>query len=140
LVALRRFPWLTLTSRNAASKDITSESQNLLLIAVEFTDPGGAIGLTVEHEVAQAVLRVRDNGSGMKAELVVRVFDLFPQGDRSQGGLGIGVTLVNQLVEMHGGTVEARKAVGSPYGEEAASRPCVRAFPIVPYRWTGRWL
>src|SRR5205823_3658739 len=63
-------------------------------------------------EGEEAVVRVRDNGSGMKADLVPRVFDLFTQGertlDRSQGGLGLGLTLVKRLVEMHGGTVGAR--------------------------------
>jgi signal transduction histidine kinase len=85
---------------------------NLLANAAKFTDPGGTIGLTVEREGAQAVVRVRDNGSGMKPELVPRVFDPFTQGERtperSHGGLGLGLTLVKRLVEMHGGTVEAR--------------------------------
>jgi signal transduction histidine kinase/DNA-binding response OmpR family regulator len=85
---------------------------NLLNNAAKYTDPGGRIWLTVERDDPQAVVSVRDNGSGMKAELVPKVFDLFAQGertlDRSQGGLGLGLTLVKRLVDMHGGTVEAR--------------------------------
>ncbi len=85
---------------------------NLLNNAAKYTDPGGKIWLTVERVDGEAVVRVRDNGSGMKADLVPRVFDLFTQGertlDRSQGGLGLGLALVKRLVEMHGGAVEAR--------------------------------
>jgi PAS domain S-box-containing protein len=84
---------------------------NLLNNAAKYTDPGGRIWLTVERDADQALVRVRDNGTGMKPDLVPRVFDLFTQGertlDRSQGGLGLGLTLVKRLVEMHGGTVEA---------------------------------
>jgi CheY-like chemotaxis protein len=90
---------------------LTQVISNLLNNAAKYTDAGGRIWLTVEREGDQAVVRVRDNGSGMKADLVPRVFDLFTQGertpDRSQGGLGLGLTLVKRLVEMHGGTVEA---------------------------------
>jgi signal transduction histidine kinase len=103
---------------------------NLLTNAAKFTDPGGRIALTVERDGAQAVVRVRDNGSGMKPELVPRVFDLFTQGgrmpDRSQGGLGLGLTLVKRLVEMHGGTVEARSE-GPGKGSEFTVR--LRALP-----------
>jgi two-component system CheB/CheR fusion protein len=85
---------------------------NLLNNAAKYTDPGGKIWLAVEREGGQAVVRVRDSGQGMKAELVPKVFDLFTQGERtphrSQGGLGLGLTLVKRLVEMHGGAVEAR--------------------------------
>jgi signal transduction histidine kinase len=103
---------------------------NLLANAAKFTDPGGTIGLTVEREGAQAVVRVRDNGSGMKPELVPRVFDLFPQGERtpdwSQGGLGLGLALVKRLVEMHHGTVEAHSE-GPGKGSELIVR--LRALP-----------
>src|SRR5262245_47628416 len=77
---------------------------NLLSNACKYTDPGGKIWLTVERAGEQAVVRVRDNGPGMKADLVPRVFDLFTQGertlDRSQGGLGLGLTLVKRLVDL----------------------------------------
>jgi PAS domain S-box-containing protein len=84
---------------------------NLLNNAAKYTEQGGQIGLTVETDGGAAVVRVRDSGVGISPELLPRVFDLFVQGDRSlarsEGGLGIGLTLVKSLVEMHGGTVEA---------------------------------
>jgi PAS domain S-box-containing protein len=87
---------------------------NLLANAVKYTPAGGEIALTVRREGERAVLTVRDTGMGIRPELLPRVFDLFVQGDRSLertgGGLGIGLTLVRQLVELHGGTVEAASA------------------------------
>ena len=84
---------------------------NLLNNACKFTDQGGRISLTVEREGEQAVIRVRDNGVGIAADKLPGIFDMFVQVDtsleRSVGGLGIGLTLVKNLVEMHGGTVEA---------------------------------
>jgi signal transduction histidine kinase/ActR/RegA family two-component response regulator len=83
---------------------------NLLTNAIKYTPPGGKIELSVEGDENSAVLCVRDNGIGITPDLVPRVFDLFTQAeralDRSQGGLGIGLTLVRALVEMHGGTVQ----------------------------------
>jgi PAS domain S-box-containing protein len=84
---------------------------NLLTNAAKYTDEGGHIWLTVKQEGAEAVLQVRDSGLGIAPELLPHIFDLFSQGDRSldrsQGGLGIGLTLVQRLVELHRGTVEA---------------------------------
>ena len=89
---------------------------NLLTNAAKYTDEGGQIGLTVEQRGDECVLRVRDTGVGIAPELLPRVFDLFTQAkrslDRSQGGLGIGLALVQRLVEMHGGRVEAFSALG----------------------------
>jgi two-component system CheB/CheR fusion protein len=77
------------------------------------------------------VVRVGDNGTGMKADLVPKVFDLFTQGertlDRSQGGLGLGLTLVKRLVKLHGGTVEARSE-GPGMGSEFVVR--LPALPV----------
>jgi CheY-like chemotaxis protein len=85
---------------------------NLLNNACKYTHDGGCIWIAAHEENGQAVVYVRDNGIGMEAELLPQVFDLFTQGerslDRSQGGLGIGLTLVHSLVEMHSGTVTAR--------------------------------
>jgi len=82
---------------------------NLLVNAVKYTPAGGIIRVSVAQEANYAVLRVADNGIGLMPELAPRVFDLFVQGeralDRSQGGLGIGLTLVRRLAEMHGGGV-----------------------------------
>jgi CheY-like chemotaxis protein len=82
---------------------------NLLTNAAKYTDSGGRIGLTARHEGADVVIKVWDTGVGISSELRPRIFDLFVQGDRtmarSEGGLGIGLTLVKSLVEMHGGRV-----------------------------------
>ena len=85
---------------------------NLLNNACKFTDTGGHVWLTVEQQGPQAVIRVKDNGIGIAPDQLPRLFDMFTQVDtsleRSRDGLGIGLTLVKTLVEMHGGTVEAR--------------------------------
>jgi PAS domain S-box-containing protein len=84
---------------------------NLLNNAAKYTDEGGQLWVTLERLQGEAVLRVRDTGVGLPAEMLDDVFDLFTQversSDRSQGGLGIGLTLVRRLVEMHNGRVEA---------------------------------
>jgi PAS domain S-box-containing protein len=84
---------------------------NLLNNAAKYTDPGGQIHLSAGLQGDQVVIRVRDTGVGIPAELLPRIFDIFVQGDRSldraQGGLGLGLTLVKNLVEMHGGRIEA---------------------------------
>ncbi len=84
---------------------------NLLSNAAKYTDPGGRITLAAGREGEEAVVRVRDTGIGIRAEILPRVFDLFEQAGRSQdralGGLGIGLALVKRLVELHGGVVEA---------------------------------
>jgi PAS domain S-box-containing protein len=83
---------------------------NLLSNAGKFTDKGGHVWLTVEEDGAQAIIRVRDNGVGIAVEDHPRLFDMFAQVDtsleRSRDGLGIGLTLVKTLVELHGGTVD----------------------------------
>jgi signal transduction histidine kinase/CheY-like chemotaxis protein len=85
---------------------------NLLHNALKYTPVGGAVAVRVRPEGDVALLEVADNGVGIPAELLGKIFDLFVQGertlDRSQGGLGIGLTLTRALVEMHSGTVEAR--------------------------------
>jgi CheY-like chemotaxis protein/two-component sensor histidine kinase len=98
---------------------------NLLNNACKFTDKGGRIWLTVEQEGPQAVIRVRDTGVGIAAGDVPRLFEMFTQVDtsleRSRDGLGIGLTLVKTLVEMHGGSVEAHSE-GIGRGSEFAVR------------------
>ncbi len=84
---------------------------NLLNNASKYTPQAGRIELHVAHEGDQAVIRVRDNGIGITPQLLPHIFELFTQDqrtiDRAQGGLGIGLTVVSNLVEMHGGTVTA---------------------------------
>ena len=87
---------------------------SLLTNAVKFTPAGRAIRVRVRAEGDSAVLVVQDDGIGMPAEILPRIFDLFFQGERSaartEGGLGIGLTLVKTLTELHGGSVEAASA------------------------------
>jgi PAS domain S-box-containing protein len=82
---------------------------NLITNAAKYTEKAGQIWIELEREREEAVIRVRDTGAGISAALQPHVFDLFVQGEhslaRSQGGLGIGLTLVKRLVEMHGGRV-----------------------------------
>jgi CheY-like chemotaxis protein len=84
---------------------------NLLNNATKYTESGGLITLSARRVGTDAVIRFDDTGIGMPRELLERIFDLFTQGDRgvarSEGGLGIGLTLVKSLVEMHGGTITA---------------------------------
>lgn len=84
---------------------------NLLTNSAKYTEANGRIWLTAAREENQAVLRVRDTGIGIAPDMLPHVFDLFVQADqtsaKTQGGLGIGLTLVKNLVEMHGGRVEA---------------------------------
>ncbi|MFN7134382.1 MAG: ATP-binding protein, partial [Myxococcales bacterium] len=90
---------------------LTQVVTNLLHNASKYTDDGEEIRLSVSREGGEAVVTVADTGIGIAAELLSRVFDLFTQADqaldRSQGGLGIGLTVVKSLVEMHGGRVAA---------------------------------
>ena len=85
---------------------------NLLNNAAKYTPTGGQIWLSAQVVDGEAILSVRDNGLGISTELLPRVFDMFAQLDssisRSQGGLGIGLTLTKTFVEMHGGRIEAR--------------------------------
>ena len=84
---------------------------NLLNNAGKYTDPGGLISLICERQEHEVVIRVKDTGIGLAPDMLARAFDMFVQSergaDRSQGGLGLGLTLVRRLVEMHGGTVLA---------------------------------
>ncbi len=85
---------------------------NLVTNAAKFTPPHGRIDVKVSLEGGAAVVRVRDNGVGLAPEMVRQVFEVFTQVEqtiaRSQGGLGLGLKIVRELVELHGGTVEAR--------------------------------
>jgi PAS domain S-box-containing protein len=117
---------------------LTQVLHNLLDNACKFMERGGRIALAVEREGAHAVLRVRDDGIGIAPEQLARIFDLFVQVDtsleRSVSGLGIGLTLVKTLVEMHGGTVAAHSD-GSGRGSEFVVRlPVAGARADVPER------
>ncbi|QRN96699.1 response regulator [Archangium violaceum] len=111
---------------------------NLLDNARKYTEPGGHvfIGVTVERgaQGREAVLRVRDTGIGMSPELMARVFELFVQAqqqlDRSRGGLGIGLTLVRRLVQLHGGEVSVHSE-GEGRGSEFVVRLPLGAEQVV---------
>jgi len=102
---------------------------NLLANAAKYTEEGGHIWLTVLQEGDECVLRVRDTGVGISPALLPCIFDLFTQAerslDRSQGGLGIGLALVQQLTKLHGGKVAATSVLGQ--GSEFVVR-----LPVVP--------
>jgi len=87
---------------------------NILHNAAKYTDPGGEIEVDVTESNGKLVIAVRDSGSGIAPDLLPSVFDLFVQSrrtmDRSEGGLGIGLTVVKQLIQLHGGSVSAQSA------------------------------
>ena len=103
---------------------------NLIHNAAKFTPPGGRIDVLAERTDHEVILRVCDSGVGISRDLLPRVFDLFTQAerplDRSHGGLGIGLTLVKRLIEMHGGSVQAHSA-GPGMGSEFEVRLPVSA-------------
>lgn len=102
---------------------------NLLTNAAKYTEEGGYIWLTVQPDGETVMLRVRDTGIGIDAGILPFVFDLFTQAersiDRAQGGLGIGLCLVQRLVNLHGGTVSAHSVLGQ--GSEFVVR-----LPVMP--------
>jgi CheY-like chemotaxis protein len=106
---------------------------NLLNNSAKYTEDGGQIRIAVGMEKEEVVFRVKDNGIGIPSEMLSSVFDLFTQVDnsldRSQGGLGLGLTLVRSLVEMHGGSV---KAISDGLGK--GSEFVVR----MPVCWAGK--
>ena len=90
---------------------LTQVVSNLLTNAARYTNPGGRIEVRAEREGGEVVLRVRDNGTGIEPTLLPNLFEMFVQGergpDRSEGGLGLGLSLVRTLTTLHGGTVSA---------------------------------
>jgi two-component system CheB/CheR fusion protein len=105
---------------------------NLVDNALKYTPAGGSVTVTTERAGSEAVLRVRDTGRGISADVLVRVFDVFVQEpqklDRARGGLGLGLTLVKRLVELHGGSVSAWSA-GPGRGSEFTVRMPALAYP-----------
>lgn len=115
---------------------------NLLNNAAKYTPDGGRIEVSASEEAGNAVVRIRDNGAGLSAEMLPQVFEMFTQErqtlGRSQGGLGIGLSLVRRLIDMHGGTASAHSdglGCGStftlrlPIGASEASTPSSRPAP-----------
>lgn len=114
---------------NADAARLEQVVVNLLTNAAKYMDQGGRIGITLQQVGAEAVLKIRDTGVGIAPEVLPHIFELFTQAkqslDRSQGWLGIGLALVQRLVELHGGTVEATSTVGQ--GSEFVVR-----LPVIP--------
>jgi PAS domain S-box-containing protein len=106
---------------------------NLLNNAAKYTRPGGHIWLIAERNDGHVLLRVRDNGMGIPPPMLKRIFDMFTQvggtSDHAQGGLGIGLTLVKRLVEMHGGEVQARSEGINKGSEFIVTLPTLREAP-----------
>jgi signal transduction histidine kinase len=125
---------------------LTQTIGNLLNNGCKFMDRGGTLALSLERNGNQAVIRVRDRGIGIGADQLPRIFDMFMQVntslERSVSGLGIGLTLVKNLVEQHGGSVEARSegvGLGSEFivrlpVVEVAAQPEVATRPAIPRR------
>ena len=132
---------------------------NLLTNAARYTDPGGQITVNAARDNGHVVVRVQDNGIGIPPEKLPQVFELFAQGDRalarSEGGLGVGLTIVRSLAELHGGTVHARSegvgrgsefivrlpAVSAPTAVETTAGHTRRPRKPLPRRrgWAGCW-
>jgi CheY-like chemotaxis protein len=106
---------------NADPDRLSQVVANLLTNAAKYTDPGGRISLVVSDTDDDVVLKVRDNGIGIAAERLARVFNLFEQGERARGGLGIGLALVKNLMSLHGGSVDATSE-GPGHGSEFTIR------------------
>ena len=104
---------------------------NLLNNASKYTGEGGRIELTADAGEGEATISVRDNGTGIEGQLLPKIFDLFVQGDRSldrgQGGLGIGLTLVKRLVELHQGQVAVESEGPGRGSAFTVTLPCISA-------------
>jgi PAS domain S-box-containing protein len=110
---------------------------NLLTNAAKYTESGGEIWLTARRQGENIVIKVKDTGIGITPELRPHLFDLFAQGDRSaarsEGGLGIGLTLVKSLVEMHDGTITVESEGANKGSEFTLSMPALKEL-VVPRR------
>jgi len=125
---------------NGDSTRLAQIVNNLLSNAIKYTPEGGSISVNVAHAERHdgefAVLEVSDNGIGIDADLLPHVFELFEQGkralDRTQGGLGVGLTLVQRLVQLHGGEVVASSAGPGLGAQFRVTLPCLGAAAEAP--------
>jgi two-component system CheB/CheR fusion protein len=122
--------------------DLTRLAQvlvNLLNNSAKYTEPGGHIRIGARCEQAEVIVSVEDNGIGIPAEMLPRIFDMFTQADRtldhSRGGLGIGLTLVRRLVEMHAGKIDVHSVRGE--GTRFTIRLPTVSAPVRPQRAPG---
>ena len=121
---------------------LTQVTANLLSNAAKYTPQNGVIHVAIGHEDNDAILRVRDNGIGLPADMLTRVFELFTQIDGgaryAEGGLGVGLALARKIVELHGGRIEARSD-GPGLGSEFVVRfPLSHSAPEASTKETAR--
>ena len=118
---------------NGDAVRLTQVVGNLINNAAKYTQRGGRIDIGVDRDDAGIRLAVRDNGIGIDADALERIFDLFSQlpggHERAQGGLGVGLTLARRLVELHGGTVEARSEGAGRGAEIVVKLPAAEMSP-----------
>jgi PAS domain S-box-containing protein len=116
---------------NGDSVRLSQIFSNLLNNAVKYTESSGCISLNVERRGDEVIIQVKDNGIGIPAPMISKVFEMFTQvdhlTDRSKGGLGIGLSIVGQLVEMHGGMIEAHSDGPGTGSEFTVRLPTVEA-------------
>ncbi len=116
---------------NGDSTRLQQVVSNLLDNATKYTEPGGRIGVSLRQEGANVVLSVRDSGIGIDPAMIEEIFELFSQADtslaHSSGGLGIGLTVVRRVLEMHGGTIQARSGGAGQGSEFVVQLPLVLA-------------
>jgi PAS domain S-box-containing protein len=121
---------------------LTQVFANLLTNAAKYTDPGGHVSLRVQVETESVTVEVVDNGQGIEAELLTKVFDPFVQAyqtpDRAVGGLGLGLALVKSLVGLHGGKVEAQSPGRNKGSRFAVTFRLAEQAPVPPPRRTER--
>jgi PAS domain S-box-containing protein len=132
---------------NADSARLAQLFGNLLNNSSKYTKPNGRITLSAKRIDDDVLVSVKDNGAGIPQDKLDSIFDMFMQVDltaeRSQGGLGIGLTLVKHLAQMHGGSIEASSA-GEGHGSEfivrlpVLSKPSVAAQPVAPVAEAAR--
>ena len=126
---------------NGDAARLTQVFMNILANAAKYTEPKGSISLTAKQEGKDVKITVRDNGIGIPEQLLPSIFDMYMQADsalaHSQGGLGIGLSLVRRLVSLHGGAVKARSAGIGKGSEFEVTLPVISRDETQTNTWNG---